>query len=180
MNAGQPFFGTFQSALLSPFTLVSSLLPLPHATVVVAALRLLVGGVGMFVFLRAIGLSRWAATFGGTAFLLNPFTQVWLEHPPGAVPPWLPWMLLAGERLATAARRGPAMALLALMTALVLTAGHPHTGLFVALLGGGYALMAALTSSRERLRATTPPRSPWRSASASRPCRCFRFSNTCH
>ena len=46
------------------------------------------------------------------------------------------------------------MALLALMTALVLTAGHPHTGLFVALLGGGYALMAALTSSSDRLRAT--------------------------
>jgi hypothetical protein len=153
MNAGQPFFGTFQSALLSPFTLVSSLLPSPHATVVVAGLRLLVGGVGMFVFLRAIGLSRWAAAFGGTAFLLNPFSQVWLEHPPGAVPPWLPWMLLAGERLATAERRTRAMAVLALMTALVLTAGHPHTGLFVALLGGGYALMAAVTS-RERLRAT--------------------------
>jgi hypothetical protein len=154
MNAGQPFFGTFQSALLSPFTLVSTLVPLPHATVVVAGLRLLVGGIGMFLFLRAIGLSRWAATFGGTAFLLNPFSLVWLEHPPGAVPPWLPWMLLAGERLATATRRGPAMAVLALATALVLTAGHPHTGLFVALLGGGYALMAALTSP-DRLRATT-------------------------
>lgn len=153
MNAGQPFFGTFQSALLSPFTLVSSLLPQPQATVVVASLRLLVGGAGMFLFLRAIGLSRWAATFGGTAFLLNPFSQVWLEHPPGGVPPWLPWMLLAGERLATAAHRALAMAVLALTTALVLTAGHPHTGLFVALLGGGYALIAALTS-RERLRAT--------------------------
>jgi hypothetical protein len=153
MNAGQPFFGTFQSAVLSPFTLVSSLVPLPHATVVVAVLRLLVGGVGMLLFLRAIGLSRWAATFGGAAFLLNPFSQVWLEHTPGAVSPWLPWMLLAGERLAAAGRRTPAMAVLALMTALVLTAGHPHTGLFVAMLGGGYAMMAALTS-RERLRAT--------------------------
>jgi Bacterial membrane protein YfhO len=159
MNAGQPFLGTFQSAVLSPFTLVSALIPLPHATVIVAALRLLVGGVGMFLFLRAIGLSRWAATFGGTAFLLNPFSQVWLEHPPGLVPPWLPWMLLAGERLATAARRGRAMAALALTTALVLTGGHPHTGLFVALLGGGYALMTALmttspgSTSRDRLRA---------------------------
>ena len=62
----------------------------------------------MFLFLRAIGVSRLAATFGGITFLLNPFLLVWLEHPLAGVPPWLPWMLLAGERLAAMARERPA------------------------------------------------------------------------
>jgi hypothetical protein len=148
MAAGQPFLGTFQSALLSPFTWLLAVVPLPHATVVIAVARLLVAGVGMFAFLRATGLSRWASAFGGLAFLLNPFSVVWLEHPLAGVPPWLPWTLLAGERLSA---RGPAAhaggaALLAGTTALVLAGGHPHTGMFTAALGAAYALVRAWRS----------------------------------
>lgn len=103
VNAGQPFLGTFQSALLAPLTWVAAVMPLPQATVWIAVLRLLVGGTGMFAYLRTIGLSRWASAFGGVTFLLNPYSLVWLEHPPGGVPPWLPWMLLAAERLGASA-----------------------------------------------------------------------------
>jgi hypothetical protein len=98
---------------------------------------------------------------GAVAYLLNPFSLVWLEHPLAAVPPWLPWMLLAGERLSAdrvaagggvTVRRLRAVAWLALSTALVLGAGHPHTGMFVAMLGGAYAVCRAWTSAQ-----------PWRS-----------------
>ena len=70
-----------------------------------AACRLLVGGAGMFWFLRRIGLSGWASGVGGIAYLLSPVTIVWLEHPLADVSPWLPWMLLAADR---AADGGPA------------------------------------------------------------------------
>lgn len=158
ISAGQPFLATYQSALLSPFTLLTAIVPLPQATVVIAVLRLMTAGLGMFLFLRAIGLSRLSAAFGGIAFLLNPFLLVWLEHPLAGVPPWLPWMLLAAERLASssssssAAGRRPALgvAMLAGVTALVLAGGHPHTGMFVAMLGGAYAVARALATERTR------------------------------
>ena len=153
IGSGQPFLGTFQSALFSPFTWLVTVVPLPQAVNVIAVSRLLAGGLGMFLFIRAVGLSRWAAVFGGAAFLLNPFAVVWLEHPLAGVTPWLPWMLLAGNRLAR--ERSPLTATaawLAAVTALVLAGGHPHTGAFTAMLGGGYALAAAASSPR-RMRA---------------------------
>ena len=55
ISSGQPLLATYQSALFSPFTLALLVVPLPRATVVIAVLRLLAGGLGMFVFLRTIG-----------------------------------------------------------------------------------------------------------------------------
>ncbi len=150
INAGQPFFAAYQSAVLSPLTWVTLAVPLPQATVVIAAMRLLVGGAGMFVFLRGLGLSAGAAIIGGLGYLLNPFTLVWLEHPPGGVPPFLPWMLHAAGRCADGTRFGPAA--LSLATALVLVAGHPHTGLFCAALAGAYGLCSAIAGGKRRWR----------------------------
>ena len=133
LNGGQPFLAAYQAAVFSPLTWTALLVPLPQATVAIALLRLLVGGVGLFVFVRGLGLSRGAAFVAGTAYLLNPFSVIWLEHPPGGVPPWLPWMLHAATRAAEGRRFGPAG--LALATALVLLGGHPHTGLFCAAFG---------------------------------------------
>jgi hypothetical protein len=144
MASGQPFLGTYQSALFSPFTAVLLAVPLPRATVVIAMLRLLVGGLGMFVFLRTIGLSHWAAAWGGVTYLFNPFSLVWLEHPLSGVPPWLPWMLVGAEMIA--AGRAFGVAVLASTTGLVFTGGHPHLGLFIATLGGGYAILRAAIS----------------------------------
>ena len=135
LNGGQPFLAAYQAAVFSPLTWTALLVPLPQATVAIALLRLLVGGVGLFVFVRGLGLSRGAAFVAGTAYLLNPFSVIWLEHPPGGVPPWLPWMLHAATRAAEGRRFGPAG--LALATALVLLGGHPHTGLFCAAFGSG-------------------------------------------
>lgn len=139
MGAGQPFFAAFQSAVLSPFSLFNYLLPFPQGFTADVAARLLAGGVGMFLFLRALPVSRAAAAFGGVAFLLNPFSIVWLEHPLSAAAAGLPWLLLTVERCAVKGGVRAAAALAA-VTALALLTGHPETTFKVLLLAGAYAL----------------------------------------
>ena len=150
LNGGQPFLAAYQAAVFSPLTWTALLVPLPQATVAIALLRLLVGGVGMFVFVRGLGLSRGAAFLAGTAYLLNPFSVIWLEHPPGGVPPWLPWMLHAATRAAEGRRFGPAG--LATATALVLFGGHPHTGIFCAAFASAWGVAAASATADRGLR----------------------------
>ncbi|HWJ55211.1 MAG TPA: hypothetical protein VNR90_03320, partial [Vicinamibacterales bacterium] len=150
LNGGQPFLAAYQAAVFSPLTWTALLVPLPQATVAIALLRLLVGGVGFFVFIRGLGLSRGAAVVAGTAYLLNPFSVIWLEHPPGGVPPWLPWMLHAATRAADGRRFGPAG--FAVATALVLLGGHPHTGLFCVAFGAAWAVAAAAATVDPGLR----------------------------
>jgi hypothetical protein len=150
VGAGVPVLANYQSALLSPFTWLLLIVPLPGATVVLAACRLLVGGAGMYWFLRRIGLSVWACGIGGIAYLLSPVTIVWLEHPLANVSPWLPWMLLAADRAADGglARLGG----LAFVTALAFVGGHPHLALYVTGLGTAYAVVAALGRPRPVVR----------------------------
>ena len=147
MYGGQPFLASYQTGLLSPFVVLSVLLPPADALLAHAVARLLIGGVGMFLFLRRLGLARPAVWFGALTFLLNPFTVVWLEHPPSAVSCWLPWLLWSVDRN----RRdgGPGnVALLAGLTALTLLAGHPETAFKVLLMTGAYAVAVCLVGTR--------------------------------
>ena len=54
---GQPFLASYQTGLFSPFVVASVLLPPADALLAHAVLRLLIGGVGMFLFLRRLGLA---------------------------------------------------------------------------------------------------------------------------
>ena len=146
MYGGQPFLASYQTGLLSPFVVLSVLLPPADALLAHAVVRLLIGGVGMFLFLRRLGLATPAVWFGALTFLLNPFTVVWLEHPPSAVSCWLPWLLWSVDRN----RRdgGPGnVALLAALTALTLLAGHPETAFKVLLMTGAYAVAVCLAGT---------------------------------
>lgn len=145
--AGQPFFASFQTALLSPFTLLHYLLPFPASFTADVAARLLAGGLGMFLFLRSLPVSRSAAAFGGLAYLLNPFSIVWLEHPLSAVAAGLPWVLLSID---VCARRldGRSAAAVAAATAVTLVAGHPETAFKIFLLAGAYAVYRGVVSGR--------------------------------
>ena len=151
MYTGHPFVASMQSAVFSPFTAIAYIIPLPQATVFIAAAILLVGGVGMFVFVRSLGLWWPAATFAGIAWLLNPFSVIWLEHYP--VPSnaaWLPWALWASDLVVT--RRQPKHVFgLAGFVALMLLAGHPETSLKCLILAGLYGI-ARLISTHHSVR----------------------------
>jgi hypothetical protein len=148
LYGGQPFLASFQTALFSPFTAIAFVVPLPWATVWMGLAPLLVGGVGMWLFLRGLGLGTAAAWFGGLAYLINTFAWVWLEHPLPAVACWLPWVLRATDRL-VARGTGAAFGSLAVVVALVILAGHPETAAKVLMLAAAYAA-AALWQARGR------------------------------
>jgi hypothetical protein len=125
MGGGQPLFAAMQTAVLSPFTLFDYILPFPASFTLDVAARLFVGGLGMSLFLRSLTVGRAAALFGGVAYLLNPFSIVWLERPLSAVAAGLPWCLLAVEWCATRSDRR-AFALMAIVTALMIISGHVY------------------------------------------------------
>ena len=147
VGAGEPLFASFQSAVLSPFSLLVYALPFPASLTAVAAARLFVGGLGMYLFLKRLPLSTEAAVFGGIAYLLNPFSVVWLEHPLSAVAAWLPWLLLGVDACATRPS-GRAVAGVAAATACALLSGHPETCFELILLAGAYACYRGATTGR--------------------------------
>lgn len=73
----------------------------PHGPMILwfAILRLLVGGLGMWALLRHFNVSRAGATLAGIAFMLNGASIAWLSSPIPSVMVWLPWAILAVERL---------------------------------------------------------------------------------
>lgn len=146
-GAGQPFLAAFQTAVLSPFTLLAYLLPIPQALAPIAAARLLAGGIGMFVFLRSLPLGLAASAFGGMAYLLNPFSVAWLEHTVSSAAAWLPWALLTVRACVENPSRKTTAALAA-VTAVALLSGHPETAFKVFLFAGAYALYLSVGASR--------------------------------
>ncbi|HWJ56123.1 MAG TPA: YfhO family protein, partial [Vicinamibacterales bacterium] len=147
LYAGHPFFASFQSALLSPFTWIAVAVPLPWGTVAGAAARVATGGAGAMLFARRIGLGWIASVFCAVAFAFNSFSMIWLEHPLSAVSAWLPWLLWGAEGVADGPRPR-ATAVLAGVVALTVFAGHPETALKVLACGGLYGLARAAASAR--------------------------------
>lgn len=136
---GHPFLASFQTATFSIFTLPALALPPAEALLAAAFLRLLVGAVGMWLFLRRLGLSPPAVWFGSIAWLLNPFSVVWVEHPVANVSAWLPFLFWSADRLLTM-RTARDVGLLSLIVGVVILAGHPETSYKVLLFGGAYVV----------------------------------------
>lgn len=97
---GYPFAADPLSGLHYPPGWLALLLPLPLGLNAVAVLHLLLGGAGMYLFLRSQGCARWPAIFGGLAWEALPKLQAHL----GAghltmlyAAGWMPWLLLAQQ-----------------------------------------------------------------------------------
>ncbi len=125
-GCGAPHLANGQSAVFDPFHAIAYLGTLPEAHAWMAASRLWVAGLGMFLLAGSWGLGRWGRWFSGLAFPLCGFLVLWLLYPPASVAVWMPWLFWAGE---SALRRPSArrVATLAVVTGFVLLGGHIQT-----------------------------------------------------
>lgn len=96
--AGTPFLANGQHSMLYPFSVLYYILPLASAYGWFTVSQLWLAALWMYVFIRGIGLERWAASSSAIILQLSSFFVVSTVHPmiqAGAV--WLPLILLMVE-----------------------------------------------------------------------------------
>ena len=139
LYTGHPFFASFQSALLSPFTWIAVAVPLPWGTVAGAAARVLAGGARRLA-LRAAHRPR----LDRERLLRRGLRAERLQHRLARTSALgrrgLAAVAALGADGVVGGRRSRATAILAGVVALTVFAGHPETALKVLACGGLYGL----------------------------------------
>lgn len=149
---GTPLWANTQSALFYPLNLFHYVLPPPLGFTVSSLLKLLMGCVLMHLFLRQLGLTHWAALFGGLGFGFCAFTVFWLNHPHSNVTTLIPLCFLVTERLV----RQPGLKAVmwcALVVALTLYGGHVEIAFIAACACGLYFLLRLIQTQALSIRA---------------------------
>jgi hypothetical protein len=150
-GCGAPHLANGQSAVFDPFHLIAYLGPLPRAHAAMAAARLWVAGLGMFLLARRWGLGAWGRWFAGLTFPFCGFLVVWLLFPVSSAAVWMPWALLATDRALDHPDARTAC-WLALAVGASLLAGHVQTSAHVLLAIAGYAAWKWWVSPRGTVR----------------------------
>lgn len=146
---GAPLVANLQSAVFYPPNWLYLLRPMEWLMGVIAVLHVLWAGLGMFAFARALGLRPFSAAVSGLSFMLSGYLIARLSFlSMTAAYAWLPWLLLAVERLAVRRRLADAL-LLGLMLGLQLLAGHAQTSFHSGLALAAYGAFRLLAPPRE-------------------------------
>ena len=105
-DAGRRTWPTARVRSSTRSTSIAYLGTLPEAYAWMAAARLWVAGLGMFLLARSWGLGPWGRWFAGLAFPFCGFLVVWLLYPVTSVAVWMPWLFLATDRALAGPARG--------------------------------------------------------------------------
>jgi hypothetical protein len=137
--AGRPFLANGQSAVLSPFSVPSYLVPRRVSFAAVAMLKVFVAALGTFLLARALGFGFAGALLAGLVYGFGQFTVDWVTWPQSSVRALLPWLLLATDRVVAKPHALPSAALAAAV-ALQFFGGHPETSYEVLVVAFAFAL----------------------------------------
>ena len=149
---GYPLFAYYQTGVLFPLHLLWALVPTGVGFGPIMALKLWIAGLGMWLFLRALGLHWSASLLGALGFMFSAGLVVWLpwSHTNSYILlPWLCWSVYAWCRNG---KKG-ALAGFAFLWACALLGGSPEFFFIVAVCAGVWALGLMLGSS--------PRKWPW-------------------
>ncbi len=124
--AGRPLLADGQSAVFSPFSVPSYVLPFWKSLAVAAMLKLFLGALGVFVLARLLGLRFGGALLSGVVFAFGTFFVVWLAWPLSSVYAFIGWTLAMTELVIRRPGR-LTVAGLALVVALQFLGGHPES-----------------------------------------------------
>lgn len=159
VSAGRPYLANAQSAIFSPLTWPSYLLPFWWSLGFVAALKLFLGAFGTYVLGRVLGMRFGGALIAGLVFAFGTFFIVWLSWPLTNIFPLLPWLLALSELLVR--RPGPLPAAgLAGLVACTYFGGHPETtfhALFATAVFFAFRLLLRARTERQDWRALVRP-----------------------
>ena len=152
-GGGIPLLAWPQGAPLFPLTWLAFLLPFWSSLGWIAAAKLLLTSIGVYLFCRELRLRRGPSLLGAITFAFGLFYVVWLEHV-DVTNVWamLPWMFLATRWVCTRGSVGAA-ALLGGSCGLSWLGGHPESE---ALLLGATIGYAALELGAEVIRGPSP------------------------
>jgi hypothetical protein len=152
---GAPLAANSQSALFYPPNVVHMALEMaPDGYAVAAMLRHLLAALGAFALARVLGCSQATSLLVGFVYGYAGFMLAWSPHIPGDTAVWLPWLVVAVERLLVTGRVRW-IATLACFAALQHLAGHPETAFHSQLATGLYA--ATRIVQRRRLDGIVKP-----------------------
>jgi len=138
--SGTPLLANFQTSVFYPFNLFYFFLPFLDAWTIIILFQPFLAGVFMYLFLRAIKISRLGALFSSSAFAILPFLIVWLEHGIfGHTLIWLPLILFAIEKFLDEISWWSFL-LITLGLTMAILAGHPQPLFFVFIVAIAYFL----------------------------------------
>jgi hypothetical protein len=149
VGAGRPFVANAQSAVLSPFSLASYLLPFWWSLGLVAVLKVFVAAFGTHLLARSLGMGFAGALLAGVVFAFSLFFLVWIPWPHTNVWALLPWLLLLTERVL----RDPTPltgAGLAVVVALQFFGGHPESNFHLLAVTVAFFALRLVVLRRER------------------------------
>jgi len=130
---GIPFFANDQSAVLSPYNLLSLFFPFKSGFLIIAILKLIAASTGMYFFLNLFSLNKPSLIVGSIAYTFSALIITWLYSTTSSVLTLMPWLFWSGERLlryaATSDKRNAFLSvlILALITAVSFFCGHSET-----------------------------------------------------
>lgn len=139
VGAGRPLLASQQFSPLFPTHLLAFLLPFWKSLVWIAALKIMIAAVGVYLLCRrAFDLDAGPAALGAIAFALSAYMIIWLEHPLTNAWALLPWAFLLTDRLLRVSDPRPSVLALGALFGVLLLAGHPEAELTVFVATGAY------------------------------------------
>lgn len=131
-NSGQPFMGILPTALFYPLNILFLVVDIDIALVSIAAIHLVIGGVGTYVLIGELGVGRVARLCGALAFELGAvalYLSAWVPQIAGAYV-WMPWALFLCEKILRSPRYQTG-AVLGIILTIELVSGYPQLSVFI-------------------------------------------------
>ena len=151
VGAGWPQLASQQTAVLFPLTWLAYATRPIEAIGLIAALRILIAGLGTFWFCRAtLSLRRISSLFAAVSFAACTYQIDWLEHPHGNVYALIPLLLLTADRAVVRSGPGPVAAFGATI-GLAMLGGHPQSVLIAGFLVVAYLAWRVAPPGRRAL-----------------------------
>lgn len=142
--SGTPLLANLQSAVFYPVNILFFLFQYQIAWNIYILLQPILAYIGIYLFVRSLRLSRYAAAFSGIAFAFMGYFSVWFEWGViGHTAAWLPFALFGIQKY-VAAQQQKYLLITSISLSLSLLAGHAQTAVYVIIIVVSYYVFSCI------------------------------------